>query len=77
MDIAIPIFENITALDAIGPYEVLSRLPDARVRFVALAPGTYRTDNASARAGRRRSAGGDPAPGDRPRARAASGPVRS
>jgi transcriptional regulator GlxA family with amidase domain len=45
MDIAIPIFESITALDAIGPYEVLSRLPGARVRFVALAPGTYRTDN--------------------------------
>ncbi|MGH7390542.1 MAG: DJ-1/PfpI family protein [Candidatus Rokuibacteriota bacterium] len=45
MDIAIPIFEGITALDAIGPYEVLSRLPGARARFVALAPGTYRTDN--------------------------------
>ena len=39
MDIAIPIFEGITALDAIGPYEVLSRLPGARVRFVAVAPG--------------------------------------
>ncbi|HSE92901.1 MAG TPA: DJ-1/PfpI family protein, partial [Methylomirabilota bacterium] len=38
-------FEGITALDAIGPYEVLSRLPGARARFVALAPGTYRTDN--------------------------------
>ena len=34
MNIAIPIFEGITALDAIGPYEVLSRLPGARVRFV-------------------------------------------
>jgi putative intracellular protease/amidase len=45
MDIAIPIFEGITALDAIGPYEVLSRLPGARVRFVALTPGTCRTDN--------------------------------
>lgn len=45
MDIAIPIFEGITALDAIGPYEVLSRLPGARVRFVAITPGTYRTDN--------------------------------
>ncbi len=45
MDIAIPIFEGITALDAIGPYEVLSRLPGGRVRFVAIAPGTYRTDN--------------------------------
>jgi putative intracellular protease/amidase len=45
MDIAIPLFDRITALDAIGPYEVLSRLPDARVRFVAIAPGPYRTDN--------------------------------
>jgi putative intracellular protease/amidase len=45
MDIAIPIFDGITALDAIGPYEVLARLPGARVRFVALSPGTYRTDN--------------------------------
>jgi transcriptional regulator GlxA family with amidase domain len=45
MDIAIPIFEGITALDAIGPYEVLSRLPGARARFVAITPGTYRTDN--------------------------------
>src|SRR5262249_53428050 len=44
MDIAIPIFDEITALDAIGPYEVLSRLPGARVRFVAVAAGTYRTD---------------------------------
>ena len=31
MKIAIPIFDQITALDAIGPYEVLSRLPDAKV----------------------------------------------
>jgi putative intracellular protease/amidase len=45
MDIAIPIFEGITALDAIGPYEVLARLPGARVRFVAITPGTYRTDD--------------------------------
>jgi putative intracellular protease/amidase len=45
MDIAIPLFDRITALDAIGPYEVLSRLPGARVRFVAITPGPYRTDN--------------------------------
>jgi putative intracellular protease/amidase len=45
MDIAIPLFEGITALDAIGPYEVLSRLPGAKVRFVAVTPGPYRTDN--------------------------------
>jgi putative intracellular protease/amidase len=45
VDIAIPIFDGITALDAIGPYEVLSRLPGARARFVALTPGPVRTDN--------------------------------
>jgi putative intracellular protease/amidase len=45
MNIAIPIFEGITALDAIGPYEVLSRLPGARVRFVAIEAGPYKTDN--------------------------------
>jgi transcriptional regulator GlxA family with amidase domain len=45
MDIAIPIFEGITALDAVGPYEVLARLPGARVRFLAAAPGLKRTDN--------------------------------
>jgi putative intracellular protease/amidase len=45
MDIAIPLFDRITALDAIGPYEVLSRLPGARIRWVAITPGPYRTDN--------------------------------
>jgi putative intracellular protease/amidase len=35
MDIAILIYPRFTALDAVGPYEVLSRLPDARVTFVA------------------------------------------
>jgi putative intracellular protease/amidase len=44
MDIAIPIFDRLTALDAIGPYEVLSRLPDARVRFVADEPGPKAAD---------------------------------
>jgi putative intracellular protease/amidase len=45
MDIAIPIFPRFTALDAIGPYEVLSRLPGARVHFLAAEPGPTRTDN--------------------------------
>jgi putative intracellular protease/amidase len=45
MDIAIPIFDRITALDAIGPYEVLSRLPGTTVRFVAERAGPVRTDN--------------------------------
>jgi transcriptional regulator GlxA family with amidase domain len=45
MDIAILIFDKITALDAVGPYEVLSRLPGATVTFVAAEPGQYRTEN--------------------------------
>ncbi|HWD70018.1 MAG TPA: DJ-1/PfpI family protein [Solirubrobacteraceae bacterium] len=45
MDIAIPIFDQITALDAIGPYEVLSRLPGAKVNFIAKQPGPKRTEN--------------------------------
>jgi putative intracellular protease/amidase len=44
MDIAIPIFDRFTALDAVGPYEVLSRLPGARVRFVAHEAGPVRAD---------------------------------
>jgi transcriptional regulator GlxA family with amidase domain len=45
MEIAILLFDRLTALDAIGPYEVLSRLPGARARFVALEPGPVTTDN--------------------------------
>lgn len=44
MDIAVVLFDRVTALDAIGPYEVLSRLPEARVHFVATEPGPKRTD---------------------------------
>ena len=44
MQIAIPLFDRFTALDAVGPYEVLSRLPGARVDFVVGEPGVVRTD---------------------------------
>jgi putative intracellular protease/amidase len=44
MNVAIPIFDQLTALDAIGPYEVLSRLPGATVTFVAAEPGPKRTE---------------------------------
>jgi putative intracellular protease/amidase len=44
VQIAVPLFERLTALDAIGPYEVLSRLPGAEVVFVAAEPGPKRTD---------------------------------
>lgn len=45
MQIAIPLYDRFTALDAIGPYEVLSRLPDSRVTFVGTKAGPYTTDN--------------------------------
>jgi putative intracellular protease/amidase len=45
MDIAILLFPNVNALDAVGPYEVLRHLPDARVRFVASEPGPQRTED--------------------------------
>jgi putative intracellular protease/amidase len=44
MQIAILIFDRLTALDAVGPYEVLSRLPDTELTFVAQEPGPKRTD---------------------------------
>lgn len=47
MDIAILLYERLTALDAIGPYEVLSRLPGAEVTFVAERPGPVRNDTGS------------------------------
>ena len=45
MNIAILLYDRMTALDAIGPYEVLSRVPDATLQFVATEPGPVRTDN--------------------------------
>ena len=44
MRIALLIFDRLTALDAVGPYEVLSRLPAAELDFVAPEPGVKRTD---------------------------------
>jgi len=45
MEIAVALFEQVTALDAVGPYEVLQRLPGAEVRFVGHRRGEVRTDN--------------------------------
>jgi transcriptional regulator GlxA family with amidase domain len=44
MDIAIVVFPKLTALDALGPYQVLTRLPDAEVTFVAAETGEVRDD---------------------------------
>ncbi|MEJ7750584.1 MAG: DJ-1/PfpI family protein [Thermoleophilaceae bacterium] len=45
MEIAIPLFDRFTALDAVGPYQVLSALPGARVRFLGPQAGPIRVDN--------------------------------
>ena len=44
MDIAIVAFENMAALDAIGPFEVLAHLPDATVTWVGVDVGLKRTE---------------------------------
>jgi transcriptional regulator GlxA family with amidase domain len=44
MNIAILLFDRFTALDAVGPYEVLRSAPHASVRFVAREAGIKRTD---------------------------------
>lgn len=45
IDIVIVLFDRLTALDAIGPYETLQRLPGATVTFAAERRGEYRTEN--------------------------------
>lgn len=44
LEIAILLYEGMTALDAIGPYEVLSRLPNTTIKLVAKEPGLITTD---------------------------------
>jgi transcriptional regulator GlxA family with amidase domain len=42
--IAIPIYDGLTALDAIGPYDILCRMPGAEVIFCAESAGPVRTE---------------------------------
>ncbi|GLB82432.1 hypothetical protein SRL2020028_16880 [Mycobacterium kiyosense] len=43
--IAIPLFPRVTALDAVGPYEVLQRIPSVQVVFIGQRRGEVRTEN--------------------------------
>jgi transcriptional regulator GlxA family with amidase domain len=47
MDTAILIFDGITALDAIGPYEVLRSVPGWEVKFVGRDRGEVRANSGS------------------------------
>lgn len=62
MQIAIVLYPSFTALDFIGPYEVLRALPDAEVRFVWHAPGPITADSGVLLVGATHSFDETPAP---------------
>jgi transcriptional regulator GlxA family with amidase domain len=45
LQVVIPLFPGFTALDAIGPYEVLQRIPPVDVTFIGHHLGEVRSDN--------------------------------
>ncbi len=45
MQVVIPLFPKFTALDGIGPYEVLQRIPSFEVTFIAHERGEVRSEN--------------------------------
>ncbi|WP_037607715.1 DJ-1/PfpI family protein [Streptacidiphilus rugosus] len=44
MKIAVLLYPDMTALDAVGPYEILGRMPGAEIVFAAARRGEIRTD---------------------------------
>ncbi|MFZ3473988.1 DJ-1/PfpI family protein [Streptomyces sp. 4.24] len=47
MQIAVLLYDQFTALDAVGPFDTLGRLQGAQTVFVSEHPGPVRTDNGS------------------------------
>ena len=45
MKVAIPLYDEFTALDAVGPFEVLARIPGAEVTWLGPEAGPVSTDN--------------------------------
>jgi putative intracellular protease/amidase len=45
LQVAIPLFPKFTALDGVGPYEVLQRIPSIDVIFIAHQRGEFRSEN--------------------------------
>jgi transcriptional regulator GlxA family with amidase domain len=45
MQVVIPLFPRFTALDAIGPYEVLQRIPSIDITFIGHDRGEVRSEN--------------------------------
>ena len=44
LQIAILLYPGVTALDAVGPWEVLSRIPNTEIRFVGKETGPVVTE---------------------------------
>ena len=44
METAVLIFDDVTALDVVGPTEILSKLPGMTVKYVAAQPGVKKCD---------------------------------
>ena len=45
IEVVIPLFPGITALDAVGPYEVLQRIPSVDITFIGHHRGEVRSEN--------------------------------
>jgi len=45
LQVVIPLFPRFTALDAVGPYEVLQRVPSIDVTFIGHHLGEFRSEN--------------------------------
>jgi transcriptional regulator GlxA family with amidase domain len=45
VQVAIPLFPRFTALDAVGPYEVLQRIPSIDITFIGHQRGELRSEN--------------------------------
>lgn len=44
MEIAVLIFNDVNALDVVGPCEVLSKIPNTKIKYVSKEPGPKATD---------------------------------
>jgi transcriptional regulator GlxA family with amidase domain len=44
MEVAVLIFDNVNALDVVGPCEVLSKIPDIVIKYASKEPGPKQTD---------------------------------
>jgi transcriptional regulator GlxA family with amidase domain len=60
--IAILLYPGVTALDAVGPWEVFSRLPDTEIRFVGKETGAVTTEGGALLLGVTHSIAETPAP---------------